>query len=185
MSGRLRTGTLLFVAVLSGARIEAQDTLSRAVELVQAGELLSAYRAAASEPDPVRHAQAMLYVRHHAGDLTAALKAGLLGLETAPRDLWLLERTAYLALSLRDEGIAREMVSRLSGAVGAAPLNVAEADRWATILSSLSSDEQLLAENARRRRMAATRSRAIAGAVLALALWSVVLLSRGRGVPRL
>ena len=95
-----------------GAR--AQETsLQRAVRLAGEGDLSAALDAARAGSSPLARAQGELYVLHHAGALEAALQAGLAGLEESPSDAWLLERSAYIALTLGAGALAIELCDEL------------------------------------------------------------------------
>ena len=91
----------------AGAALQSAFGLPLAIDRARAGDFQAALAAAEAEPDPVRRAEASLYVRHQAGDLDGALAIGLHGAELAPWDEWLLDRTAFVALSLRRPGPAR------------------------------------------------------------------------------
>ena len=98
--------------------LHAQETsLQRAVRLTGEGDLSEALSAARSGEDLLSRAQGELYVLHHAGALEPALQAGLRGLEAAPGDPWLLERSAYIALSLGAGRLAAELSEELQAAV--------------------------------------------------------------------
>lgn len=101
---------LLAVSQASGA----QDSgLQQAVRLVSEGRLAQALEAARGESDALARSQAELHVLHHGGLLEEALEAGLGGLEGAPEDPWLLERTAYIALSLGTGELAVDLCEDL------------------------------------------------------------------------
>jgi hypothetical protein len=70
-------------------------------------------KAARAEVDPLVRAQAELHVLHHGGRLDSALQAGLSGLRAAPEDPWLLEQSAYIALSLGAGELAMDLGQRL------------------------------------------------------------------------
>lgn len=98
----------------------AQEThLAAAVRLAGEGrftEALAEAHLASTQPEA---AQAALYVWHHAGALEEALEAGLEGLAVVPEDPWLLDRCAFVAISLGDGALALEVCSRLERILGA------------------------------------------------------------------
>ncbi len=108
--------TLLCLAAALGAPRLAQaheGGLQAAVRLVGEGDYPAALEAASAESEPLARAQAELYVLHQGGDLRRALRVGLEGLEDHPDDLWLLDQTAYLALSLGVGGLAEDLYLHL------------------------------------------------------------------------
>ena len=111
----LRSALLLAAALFPvGAEAVAQEVgLQAAVRLAGEGRLAEALEAARGEPRALERAQAELHVLHHAGQLTEALEAGLAGLEATPRDPWLLERCAYVALSLGAGELALRLCEEL------------------------------------------------------------------------
>lgn len=139
--------------------------LEAAIEQVSRGEFGTAYEAALAEPDPLRRAQAELYVRHHAGDLAGALASGERGLAATPDDAWLLERCAYIALTLRHAHKALEYARRLDLATARG----ADADRtrFAAAAQSALVEAQSLASSDAARRNALSRARVwVASALL-------------------
>ena len=171
------------VALTAGAARPADDALARAIETARRGELRAAYALAEKERDPVRKAQAVLYVRHQAGDLGGALRAGLAGLETAPNDAWLLERTAYLALSLRDPDLSRSLVGRLDRALESANLEADERARWETLAAARREEAAALDAAAARRSDAARLARVVACGGLAIAIGALIFLLVRVGPP--
>lgn len=91
--------------------------LNEAIARSQAGEFVEALAAARAEPDPIRNAQARLYVLYHGGDLSGALQAGLEGLIIEPRNPWLLENVCEIAISLRLCPMANECIDRLASSL--------------------------------------------------------------------
>lgn len=83
--------------------------------------------------DPRLRAQAQLYVRHHSGDISGALEAGLMGLEEVPQDLWLLERSSSLALDLGATELALKLLPRLDEALDAS----SESANWQERIAAL------------------------------------------------
>jgi hypothetical protein len=90
--------------------------LDAAIALAREGRFPEALIAADAEPDPVKRAQARLYVRHHAGDLDGALREVEDARARDAGSAWLDEREAFVALSLRDLDRARAALERLQGA---------------------------------------------------------------------
>jgi hypothetical protein len=106
--------SLAFLAVAFAAVPQEQENgLQAAVRLVGEERYRAALEAARAESQPLARAQAELYVLHQGGALEEALLAGLEGLETSPEDPWLLERSAYLALSLNAGSLAEELYLNL------------------------------------------------------------------------
>jgi hypothetical protein len=121
MSQARRPALTALLCLAAAASPAAQETsLQRAVRLTGEGDLSAALSAARSGQDPLTRAQGELYVLHHAGALESALQAGLRGLESAPKDPWLLERSAYIALSLGAGGLASGLSEELQAAVSPA-----------------------------------------------------------------
>ena len=170
---------LACLAAPLGAR---SDGLTQAVSAAARGELCDAYRAAESEADPVRRAQALLHVLHHAGDLGGAYRAGRAGLEAAPSDLWLLERTAHLALTLRASGEALDLVARFERALAASDTESARRADWERALAEHRREAQSLAALDAATRAAALRARLVVGAAGALTLWLFARLA-ARSIP--
>src|SRR5688500_19510997 len=139
---------LVFALVPEMASLSASapsDGLERAIAAVEVGDLEAALNAARSEADPLRRAQALFHVRHHAGDLGGAYRAGLEGLQASPLDPWLLERLAYVALTLRDPDAADAFVSRLEQAAREPGLTEAESARWRSIASEHRAEARAIA----------------------------------------
>ena len=111
----LRSALLLAAALFPvGEEAVAQEVgLQAAVRLAGEGRLAEALGAARGEPRALERAQAELHVLHHSGQLTEALEAGLAGLQAAPGDPWLLERCAYVALSLGTGELALRLCEEL------------------------------------------------------------------------
>lgn len=124
------------LAVIAACAVPAD--LTGAVEHVQGGRFVEALLAAESDPDPSRRAEAALYVRHHAGDLTGALHVARTARLTGISTPWLEERESFVALTLRDAEAARGGLDALArrpdgGGSEAAPL----AARWSVELDAL------------------------------------------------
>jgi hypothetical protein len=155
----------LALAALTALEARA-SSLERALELARERRFAEALAEARAEPDALRRAQAELYVLHHAGDLEGALAAGRAGLRAAPDDPWLRERCAYVALSLRAHGPAREHADALARVARAGTDDAALAARYRA-------EADALAATAARAGAALTRARitVLAGAALALAAW--------------
>lgn len=112
----MRAAHWLLVAVASLGQPTAargEGGLQAAVRLVGEGSFAAALAAAQAEEEPLARAQAELYVLHQGGSLPRALRVGLGGLEGHPDDTWLLDQTAYLALSLGIGSLAEELYLRL------------------------------------------------------------------------
>src|SRR5437762_8534190 len=140
----------------AGAAIQTPSGLSLALDRVRAGDFQGALAAAEAEPDPLRRAEASLYVRHQAGDLDGALAIGLHGAEMAPRNEWLLDRTAFVALSLRRPGPARVSLDALRRALDADP-QASESARAA--LAGYEIEEKDMLDRLAERDAALTRAR--------------------------
>ncbi len=107
--------TLLVLTLLTFGAIAAwqESGFDAALRLVAQGRYPAALEAAAREEDPLRRAQARVYVRHLAGDLPGALTDAHEGLELAPDDVWLLEQGAFVAVSLHEGEVAEHLATRL------------------------------------------------------------------------
>jgi hypothetical protein len=105
--------------MIGAAILWAGAGLQSTVDRVRDGDFLGALASAEAEVDPVRRAEGVLYVRHQAGDLDGALEAGVRGAAIAPGDEWLLDRTAYVALTLGRPGAARVSLDALRRALAA------------------------------------------------------------------
>ncbi|MFT7486084.1 MAG: hypothetical protein ACI9F9_001937 [Candidatus Paceibacteria bacterium] len=77
-----------------------QGSMESAWQAVTEGQFRTALEFAQEEPDTLRRAQAELHVYHQAGALDQAFAAGLRGLQADPQNSWLLEQTAFVALTL-------------------------------------------------------------------------------------
>jgi hypothetical protein len=166
---------VLLAAWCSDARGQSASRdggLDRAVALTRESRYVQALAAADATASALDRAQARVYVLHQAGDLSGALAAGQAGLRSSPRDLWLLERVCYIAISLRGTLVAEEHLARLAEAVDAADLQGPERDRWLGTVSIYRSQVTALQDVARGAAAAGTRARAtaIAGLVLAILL---------------
>jgi len=136
--------------------------LQAAVRLVGEGKYQAALAAAQAESQPLARAQAELYVLHQGGSLPRALRVGLDGLEANPADTWLLDQTAYLALSLGLGSLAESLYLRLE------PLSSVES--WTHYEPLLLAAQELKAQRvATDTALSRSRSAVIAG-VLALFL---------------
>jgi hypothetical protein len=107
--GAVRDGATQAGAGQAGAGQEPASAagFDAALRETAVGRFPAALAAAEAEPDPLRRAQARLWVRHHAGDLDGALAAARAAREASIADAWLIERELYVALSLRRAGEAR------------------------------------------------------------------------------
>jgi len=105
-------GSVLLTALAFPA-FASQGGVAEAVRWVGEGRYAQALDAATKLGSAQERGQAQLYVLHHAGALNEALEAGLRGLDAAPDDAWLLDRCAYLAISLGAGSLARELCIRL------------------------------------------------------------------------
>jgi len=112
--------------------------LAGAVENARAGRFVEALLAAESDPDPSKRAEAALYVRHHAGDLTGALHVAQSARLTGVSTPWLEEREAFVALTLRDAAGARDALDALARRPGGGGDEVAPlAAQWSVELDAL------------------------------------------------
>lgn len=113
--------SIVALALLTWApRAAAQESaLQAAVRLTGEARYAEAIEAANAGEVPLQRAQGELYAYHRAGALEDALRAGLRGLEEAPKDTWTLEQTAYVALSLGAGELAVRLVERLDAALPA------------------------------------------------------------------
>lgn len=144
----------------------AGDGLQRAVEFVRAGDFQRALEAGDSDTDPLGRAQARVYVLHHAGDLHGALSAAVEGSRAHPRDTWLLERRAYVAISLRRADEARSALDELDALLAEAPPKDREA--WAESTAATRADVERTSRLHAEARTARSRARAVAAVGLAL-----------------
>lgn len=166
-----------------------QDGLQEVVELTRSGAFPRALALAESQATPLGRAQAKLYVLHHAGDLAGALRVGLEGLSAEPRDLWLLERVSYIALSLRAADLAREHVDRLARALASPEVPAESQAYWRNLAADYATEVRALEASANERTSAARRARWTVFAGLGSCLAAVCCLlakrspvdERGRG----
>ena len=122
----------LCILVLAWLPQAASETpLQGAVRLTAEERFVEALKLARTDDDALFRAQGELFVLQRAGALDEALSAGLRGLEVAPKDPWLLERCANLALSLGSGGLAQGLLDELVQSVG--PL---EQERLAPLLTA-------------------------------------------------
>jgi hypothetical protein len=157
------------------------DGMRRVVELARGGEFAAALAHAESFPNRTERAQSKLYVLHQAGDLTGAIRAGIEGLQAAPSDPWLLERVAYIALSLRALEIAREHVDRLARVLESKDIAGDERGRWLALLAEERAQLEVLNATAIQRVTAARRARwTVAVGMLSLAIAMIALAARQR-----
>lgn len=131
-------GCLVSSAISFASAHPQAGGLDAAVEEAQAGRLVSALRAADSEIDPLRRAQARVFVLSRAGDLPGALQAAREGLTIRADDLWLLERICSLAVALRAAELARNSLARTIEALASSSLPAADRSRWEALLSEYS-----------------------------------------------
>lgn len=118
--------------VLGCALHLAPDThsgMQAAIDAVRAGDFLEAERAANGEQDVLTRHQAVVYVRHQAGDLDGALAEAESGSRAFPDDAWLQDRRVYIALTLRRSEVAEAAVGALERLADRA--TTTERDRWA------------------------------------------------------
>lgn len=99
------------LAVLPAAQ-EAASGFDAALAAVEAGDFRAALEHAERDPDPLRRAQARVYARHQAGDVAGALEEVRSALDLFPRDPWLLDRAAELALTVREPELASRWLAR-------------------------------------------------------------------------
>lgn len=161
-------GALCLVVLLAGGAPAQEVGLDAAIRLVREGDFQAALVAARGETRSLERAQALLHVLHQAGALEEALAAGREGLEHHPEDAWLLDRSAYIALSLGVGDLSRELARRLG--------ENAEPESWqATNSSWMLGEVELLQEERGKEQRALLLARCVVGAAalgcLALALW--------------
>ncbi len=159
--------------LIFAARVEAQSGLDAAVHEAQAGRLASAFRAAETEPDPLRRIQAKVYVLAKAGDLPGALRCAREGLAMHSDDLWLLERSCSLAVAMHLGSDAQAALGRLAHVLDRVELEPAERERWnATLVAYGSSVAELsrLGADQSRAKQRARSTILIAGAAAISAL---------------
>ncbi len=151
----------------------ARPDLDAAVRLCGEGRYVAALRAAEAEPDATRRAQAVAWVRHHAGDVQGAFAVTRGAIADVPSDPWLLERAAYIAISLRLPREARDAVTLLEQEIASGRLAADDARRWRAQAQAhaveVAALERLLAE----RDAAVQRARAVS-AVAALVVCVVL-----------
>ena len=159
--------------LIAALALAAQSGFEAVLELHAEGRSSEALALAERLSDPLASIQAELWVRHHAGDLPGALRAGTDGLATHPDDPWLLERAAALALDLGAPERARSLAERLERA--AADPTLAEADRAryskAAGAHGAAADRALALLARRDRALARARWTVALGAAAALAFW--------------
>jgi len=163
---------LCLLPLFAGGARAQELGLDAAIRLVGEGNFQAALVSARGETRSLERSQALLHVLHHAGALEEALQAGRAGLERHPGDEWLLDRCAYLALSLGAGNLGRELSSRLG--------ENAEPGSWQETNSSWMLGEiELLEENRGNQRRALSRSRWTVGlAALACIVLALCLLLR-------
>lgn len=150
--------------------------LEAAIECVARGEFGEAYDAALAETDALRRAQAELYVRHHAGDLAGALASGERGLAVAPGDAWLLERCAYVALTLRRAPQALQHAQNLGDVLATG--TDADRTRFGAAAESARSESKALMASDTAKGRALSRARALVAGVLLVTLVLAFVASR-------
>jgi hypothetical protein len=155
-----------------------QGGMDRVIELVGRGEYGAALAVARAETDPLARAQGKLYVRHFAGDLDGALRAGAEGLASAPLDPWLNERMAYIELSLRRPAAALASIDALERGVSgrAEP----ERARWMDVVRERRAEAEGLALKLERRRRSLDVARATSVVVLGCAACGIAFLALAR-----
>jgi hypothetical protein len=169
-------------ALLACAPRASEGRLERVMELVRRQEYGAALEAARAETDPLSRAQGTLYVRHWAGDLDGALRAGAEGLARAPDDPWLNERMAYVELSLRRPRAALGYVDALERAASTAPES--ERARWLEIARGYRNEAEDLARGLVRRQRSLVRARVTSLVVLGGAAACIAFLALGRATNR-
>lgn len=167
-----------FVATVLACSLATVD-LDTAIAGARSGRFAEALLAAEAEPDASRRAEARIYVRHHAGDLSGALRAAAIACEERTATAWVEEREAFVALSVRDTRRARRALDALDARPdrGGADLERA-ANGYRAELEDL---ERVLA--ARDVGIARARTCVVAGLALMLALVAWFSFTRDRGRP--
>ena len=163
----------LACAPVPGPGGQAGSGFDAAVAAVGAGDFAEALAQAAREPDPLRRAQATVFARHHAGDVPGALDEARAALDLFPRDPWLLERAAELALTVREPGLAGRWLARAEHEGGLDPAR----------RSAYAEQTRELAEVLARRDRALSRARWTASLALVATCAALAALARtpGRG----
>jgi hypothetical protein len=165
--------------VLGAFSDPAPQTVQEVVEAVRMGDFRRAQLLTERESDPLLHAQADCYLRHHAGDLDGAYAAARRGLAHVSGDPWLLDRATYIALTLRDAAAAQAHLSSLEETLRTSELGPT-GDRQgsdATVSahrSDLAELSLLLAE----RDCAGMRARSVSSALLALIFGALACFAR-------
>jgi hypothetical protein len=147
--------------------------LDEAVRLCGEGRYVEALSEAQREADPLRRAQALLWVRHHAGDLDGALAQARAARALAAGDAWIAEREAYVALSLRLPREAAEATGLLEAALQPGTVPGEQAARWREAAASYRAEAEALA------RTLAARDRALERARIAVACGALLFAAGG------
>lgn len=157
--------------LLAGVGRAQEPGLDAAVRLVGEGDFQAALVAARGESRSLERAQALLHVLHHAGALEEALQHGREGLAQHPRDQWLLDRCAYIALSLGADDLGRKLSSQLGAN--------AEPGSWQETNSKWMLGEfERLRENRQNQQRALSRSRWTVGLAALLCILLTVWMAR-------
>lgn len=160
---------LLMLSISIGAQ-PARDAFDEAWRLVGEGRFAAALDAARAEPQSLSGARARLFVSHQAGDLRGALEAGRAGLARFPEDAWMLDQTAYVALSLHAGEFGAELAHRLAGAALAPGLSPEESQRYAARAERHAKEAAQILESSRARDAALAAARGVVAAVVVAGL---------------
>lgn len=139
-------------------------SFDRAVELARAGRYAEALEEARREERPIEREQALLYVRHQAGDLDGALEIGRAALREDRQDPWLMERLAYVALTVHLPATALAAIERLEQCTARDDLDPADRARYRALAAEYRV-EALGQQRVRDSREAARRRAQITSAV--------------------
>ncbi len=158
--------------VLDHAR---ENTLQRAIELLNAGDARGALAVAEAQTDARARAEARVYVLHQAGDLEGALRAAQSGSDAYPDDAWLAERWSFIATTLRRPREAERAASRLENAAALQP--DADAKSWRESARTARADADALLHTHEQRDQAERSARVVSFAAVGSALAALIALA--------
>jgi hypothetical protein len=168
----LHAGSLLAATTVGLRSGQAAQGFEAVASMARAGEVRAALELARSLDDPLDAARAEMHVLWSAGDLVGALVAGERGLARFPEDLYLLEQTGALSVTLGSSERAEALAQALRRRVEASVLGGEELNAWQARAQALQSETDRLVALHRARARALGRSRLVvfAGGVVALVL---------------